>query len=296
MLTRSQIRVETITPAKALSILDGSKKLGNGSDFKRNRRLKRNSVARLVSEIEEGKWKEHVGTISLNDDGQCIDGQHRLAAIVEAGRPVRSIVVRNVPADAMDTMDTGTKRGGADVLYMAEITNDVRLAGALNKLKMLMSGFYRGASRPHGDAYRNIGLSNSEYLEFLKVHPGLEESTQIWCGYQPLIMRPTLGAALHYLFSMHDRKMADDFWELVRTGDGIGKGHPAYALRRNLLNFKLDSRRTRVEDRVLVAMSFKAWNAYVEGNDSMMVLRFSTNETFPKLLYPDCIPEPKPSA
>jgi hypothetical protein len=45
-----------------------------------------------------------------------VDGQHRLAAIIEADVPVDITVFTEVPDGAFDVLDTGKRRNAADVL------------------------------------------------------------------------------------------------------------------------------------------------------------------------------------
>ena len=45
-----------------------------------------------------------------------MDGQHRLAAIVEADLPVEVTVFTEVEPDTFDVLDTGKRRNAADVL------------------------------------------------------------------------------------------------------------------------------------------------------------------------------------
>jgi hypothetical protein len=45
-----------------------------------------------------------------------VDGQHRLAAIIEADLPIEVTVFTDVGAGTFDVLDTGKRRNAADVL------------------------------------------------------------------------------------------------------------------------------------------------------------------------------------
>jgi hypothetical protein len=57
-----------------------------------------------------------------------VDGQHRLAAIVEADVPVEMTVFTEVAQGAFDVLDTGKRRNAADVLAMEGEKSAVLLA------------------------------------------------------------------------------------------------------------------------------------------------------------------------
>jgi hypothetical protein len=54
--------------------------------------------------------------IAFDSNGVLVDGQHRLAAIIEADLPVEMTVFTDVEPDNFDVLDTGEKRNAADVL------------------------------------------------------------------------------------------------------------------------------------------------------------------------------------
>ena len=55
-------------------------------------------------------------TYTYNGDGVLIDGQHRLAAVVDADVPVAMTVYTEVDDGTFDVLDTGKRRNAADVL------------------------------------------------------------------------------------------------------------------------------------------------------------------------------------
>ena len=47
----------------------------------------------MTAAIQRGEWQLTGEVIKLDDEGRVRDGQNRLHAIVEAGVPVRSVVI-----------------------------------------------------------------------------------------------------------------------------------------------------------------------------------------------------------
>jgi hypothetical protein len=97
--------IETITPGMAADILRGNT---------RNRTLRKGLVELYAGEMKAGRWLETHQGIAINCDGTLLDGQHRLAAIVESGVSQRMVVTRGVPSASQIAMDDHAKRTAAD--------------------------------------------------------------------------------------------------------------------------------------------------------------------------------------
>lgn len=58
-----------------------------------NRHISPATVARYAADLKAGEWWQIVEPISLGPDGEIINGQHRLTAIVETGIAARIYIV-----------------------------------------------------------------------------------------------------------------------------------------------------------------------------------------------------------
>ena len=95
---------ELITPEMAAYLLETNTE---------NRKLSRGTVEAYANDIAAGNWDESVGVaISIDKNGVLRDGQHRLAAIVQAGIGIHTWVCRNVASDGI--YDNNRKRSNAD--------------------------------------------------------------------------------------------------------------------------------------------------------------------------------------
>lgn len=104
-----QITIENITPTRAADILTSNT---------RNRPLRRMVVEQYAAEMRAGRWLQTHQGIALNCDGTLLDGQHRLAAIVESGISQRMVVARGVSSAAQIAMDDHAKRSAADSISL----------------------------------------------------------------------------------------------------------------------------------------------------------------------------------
>lgn len=118
--------IEVITPQKARDYL--ARNAGN-------RALRPSWVDTLRLVIQRGEWKLSHQGIALAPDGRLLDGQHRLSAIVAAGRAVPMWVFRNVSPDAFAAMDRGNRRTLADVTR-----EDRRVIETTRVLAQIMTG------------------------------------------------------------------------------------------------------------------------------------------------------------
>lgn len=99
-----EMRYEFITPERAAFLLETSLE---------NRKISKGTVEAYAQDILAGNWDESVGVaISIDSNGVLRDGQHRLKAIVQAGKGISSWVCYGVSSDGM--YDNGRKRSNAD--------------------------------------------------------------------------------------------------------------------------------------------------------------------------------------
>jgi len=103
--------VETITPEVASVILD---RCNHG-----NRRLRQGVVEKYAKMMKSGDWHLSPEAIVISNTGRLLNGQHRLSAVVKAGRAVRFVTIRGPGDDVFAVLDRGAVRTTADAL-MAE--------------------------------------------------------------------------------------------------------------------------------------------------------------------------------
>lgn len=89
----------------------------------RNRPVSQDVVAAYARDMVNGVWIPTHQGIAFNARDELIDGQHRLLAIVKAGKTIRMMVTYNLPCEiegsemtTMDAVDRGRTRSVADQL------------------------------------------------------------------------------------------------------------------------------------------------------------------------------------
>src|SRR2546429_1878241 len=107
--------------------------------------------------------------IAFDTTGALVDGQHRLAAIVEADVPVEVTVFSEVPEGAFDVLDTGKRRNAADVLAIEGEKNSTMLAAMVRTVWLY-------ENRPDlGWSGGKSAVTNHQIVQTLEAHPKLRE-------------------------------------------------------------------------------------------------------------------------
>lgn len=95
-------KVATITPEEAKGWLTHA----NGN----NRKLMEGYISYLAKEMKEGHWRLTHQGIAFDSQGNLVDGQHRLAAIVKSNKSVKMLVTTDLPIGRFPIIDRGVSR------------------------------------------------------------------------------------------------------------------------------------------------------------------------------------------
>jgi len=104
--------VETITPKKAREYL-----LANKDNY---RKLSRHKVNQYAEDMKAGRWQMNGQGIAFGKNQILKDGQHRLAAIVQAGVPVEMTVNRDLD-DNVTIFDVGMMRSATQIVLANKV-------------------------------------------------------------------------------------------------------------------------------------------------------------------------------
>jgi hypothetical protein len=256
------IKIEPINAAVAAQMLGTSAG---------NRSLRKSAINRYARDMAGGKWVLNGEGLKFDSSGRLIDGHHRLHAVIAAQTTVTFLVVRNVPQDAMLTLDTGVSRSFWDASVVAG-KNYHRKTGPIA----------RWWYRYQGDRVTGFGpqASHQELEAIVLAHPGILESAS-FIGRLKTINKycvPSVQGFVHaYASEKYDRELADVF---LNEGAKLDEHSPVFVLRRLLVE---DER--RVEPYRVLAYSIKAWNAWLAG-DKLRLLSWRnagpSPEAFPR--------------
>ncbi|HEV2375181.1 MAG TPA: hypothetical protein VGS19_23855 [Streptosporangiaceae bacterium] len=255
----------TVTPEIATDWLN---------DRKTNRRLSQMWVDSAARDIAAGHHhRNHQGMAFSWLDGRwrMHDGQHRCAAVVKTGIPIRISVWFGTDPDGVDV--------GRTRQYGHQLAIDERFASASTvAASARLISIWTSSAYPPGTG-TNLKPTWDEMDALLAAHPciadtiHLADRTRKGCG-----MRASVAAWFRYV-TAHlgaDCKSSDDDWFITRLaeGDGLKTGHPALTLRNRVIS----DRHFAHDPFRLAAGCIYAWNAYREGRD-LVILKIPANLT-----------------
>lgn len=281
MCKQIEVRFETITPQRARELLASNL---------HNRNLSKTRVHYYAEIMKRGEWDGKNGeSIKIAEDGTLVDGQHRLAAVVESGVPVVMMVVYNVSIESQETLDQGRARTLSDMLKMRGYRNTIFLASVTRAL-------VRWDSYSPESAFRSFGASgaytvtNGECFDFIEAHGKqiYESMCNSTVAARTLRVRPMIFGTLYYKLSEAAPDYVDEFFSLLASGDGLHDGDPIYMLRQYLLRIAIKPNVTASAVWV-AAITIKSWNAWLEGREVRQLkyaMRGNNPESFPVIQRP----------
>lgn len=221
-------------------------------NIENNRGIRPQVVDAYARDMAAGRWHITGDPIRFDEDGNLIDGQHRLHAVIKSGVPITSCVVRGIRREAFFVIDSGIRRTMGDEFTFAGEKNAIALAAAIHQLMRY--------ERNIMDKGTSLKATRAEYMEELERHPEIRDS--IHFGQMTKnILRHSIGTALHYLFSRKDKVLADEFFIKLAQGTNLEDDDPIYMLRERLMRENIKGGKTRMVPREVIALVIKAWNA-----------------------------------
>jgi len=239
-------------------------------------------VDAISSAILRGEWLENGETVKFNGNGRLIDGQHRLAAIVKAGRSVPVWVIRGLPSGAQETVDIGSTRTVGNMLAIRGIQSANEIAGAA---RIIWTYRRAGELYPAGAILR--APTPQEIIALIDAEPTLPEWVR-WGGTisrkdRSLRLSRTVIAAVGFIFSsVSTEQEAKAFFDQLLTP--VNQTDATAVLRKRL---QQQGFHTQIHPRVRLALVVKAWNAWVSGErPARLTWRAggATKEEFPQIL------------
>ena len=101
------------------------------------------NIDRFVDAMNADEWVEALCfPLFLDVDGELLDGQHRLTALVRTGSAMNFLVISGLPKDAFTYIDQNKTRTLVDALSIDGVTNYKLMAPTLKLLYKLYSGVY----------------------------------------------------------------------------------------------------------------------------------------------------------
>jgi hypothetical protein len=203
-----------------------------------NRALRARHVAKLADDMSSGRWEKNGETIIFDEDGNLIDGQHRLNAIVVSGTEQEMLVVRGVEGSSIHTIDQGASRGIHDALSIKGVRNATLVTATYRLVSAYLSRGY--ASRVRMSKAR----SASEAIDFIENNQIILDSVSIYrnkAGGKSLIPA-SIWTAMYALLKDNHREKLELFFNRVNLGIEVPRSCPSYFLREIYIEKRMDKK------------------------------------------------------
>lgn len=188
----------------------------------RNRLVNHGRVASLSDAIRRGEWVYDGTPISFDTDGVLCNGQHRLMAIVDSGRPVESDVVYGLSPEARFVQDTGLSRKVYQTVSMMEHIPYAKEVTA----------WWTSLGTAHGIKNRPSPMAVlAAYKKHSKAIDATIESFRLCREHGVPSSRYWGVIMVAHIKGLRVREFADKF----ATGENLSREAPAFALRRYAL-------------------------------------------------------------
>jgi hypothetical protein len=239
----TKMEIVSITPEHAKWLLEHKNP--------HNRRVREKDVHTYSRDMANGHWRNTGEAIKFDEDGNLLDGQHRLHAIAHSGVTIDLLVITG-DLD-QEQMDSGVKRTMADVLKLRGEQNYIVLATVLRSICRWDT---------ENQNYMNQAPSRSEMFALLEEYPWVRQITPMVHSLQvEADVSTTVGALAMFWFWQIDPTDTVEFAKRVRMGNGE-ENDPAFRLHRW---FASEALRKTTGERAQLAVVVKAWNAYRDG-------------------------------
>ena len=270
----AKVSVRRFTPKQAQVELD---KLAETPHV--NRKAKAGYAEAIASAWERGEWIQTGDTIKFNENGDLMDGQHRMQAVVISDRTTEFVVVEGISSDAIRVIDAElAKRSLADQLGIEGFRNTVPLASVVR------AGWafeLKGSPQIGGSQSRSLTMA--EALDFIERRPSIEASAVAGLKFKGResvgITAREYGTLWDIMFHINP-STTTDFFDQISFGYGGEKGSPVTRLRTRINAHEAQDGQHSIQ--YVMGIFIKAWNAEVEGRN-LRSLKMEKDETFPAI-------------
>lgn len=237
---------------------------------KDNRKMSSHAVAVYAHKMLSGQWKLTHQGIAFDEEGFLLDGQTRLAAVIQSGCTVPMMVTMGAMRDTFKNLDSGRHRSAGQVL---DVPNAYGVAAALRVLIALQRGLTLGSrgSIPTEDVFEELGRQ-PEVID--AVHQALSVNK---ASGLPVAMH---GAVLTIAIKTPYHSRIDSWIYGLREGVGLEKDSPIRLLRNRFT--AMTARQVGTPD-VVLALITKAWNAHAIGKP-LGQLKLAAGEPLPRVV------------
>jgi hypothetical protein len=238
-------------------------------------------VEKIESDLYSDNFKFNGATISLDSDGNLVDGQVRLTACVNTGISFKTLIVWGVDIKGQYTTDTGRARNVVQLIAK----KGYKHPKALYQCSLILNGILTADDDSDGikEKYES-NVSNKEILDIIESTPDLTTSVNLIMDNKQKYLITTLYhlIILDYLCRFIDKKpkIANEFLDVLSNKIPAGSTHPVVMFR-NIVTNSLQTR-TEMSKKKQLALLIKSYNL-LKQNLSCNSLHWTSSKKIPEI-------------
>lgn len=242
----------------------------------KNRHVRDRHLARLKKDMTNDKFVVTHQGVAICEDGTLIDGQHRLKAIVDTGKPQWLLVTTGLPMEAQQFVDNGARRQPADMGPLKEGGYGAMKAAAVKLLLSIEDLDHTISPRDISNAandytYGDLVAGYTRYEDLIEKHLDLARAAA-------RDFKGRVGASQFLAAGVYYHESAAEFLSGVASGANLDSNDARLAIRRY-------QGPGRVQVPVASFVAFKAAR-YFHYNKSLSVIRYRFDEKMNLLKAP----------
>lgn len=220
-----------------------------------NRPLSTTSVNTLAEEMAKG-WMPTPDAIGFDVNGQLVNGQHRLHAVIKSRMSVPMHVITGLDVGAFEVTDTGRVRSGADMLSILNYKYRHIVSGVCRMELLREAGVMRMRIQPR-DVVRMAGriqtINEAVYLVY-----GSYKDVRGWCSMTALAWCLTRAIG---------QKRCMDWFGGITIGASLEADDPRFVLRRRFQTTGNRGERRNGTDQTIsqIHLLWKSWEMFSAG-------------------------------
>ena len=218
-----------------------------------------------VEAIHKGEWIQSLATIHIADTGKLLDGQHRLRAIVDAGKGgIRCLVISGLPESAASYFDQGRPRSLEAVIRGQGIPNSKEMAATV---KMLHQLYHNTMTPPRNEVGKRIAQDNINLQVAVAEAKRMKDDAHIAV--------PILAGTYHVLRSYYGKELVEEFFEIFTLG-GSTRKEPHHPITRLFTTVQGEWQRLQVNSDTRALLGGPKQSGGLPGaNNSLPSMRFT---------------------
>ncbi len=249
-------QIVDLTPKMASELLSKNPK---------NRPLIAHRVDALAADILSGNWVFNGEPVIVSKDGTLNDGQHRCAAVVQAGKPILTMLVTGVSRESRLTTDMGAARTAGNFLGMNDVKNGnicARVAFLLDQFDEYGAIRDRNPGRRSSQNARHISTKQHVLRKYYKHRDEIDAAVELCESDNSRRLSSMSNFAFCCLLFTRagGETTAGEFISSFLSGANLAADSPIHKGRERMLSERMD--KTLTPNRAIEIL-IRCWNAWV---------------------------------